>query len=151
MKEAEQYFSVVFFFFFSFSFYLIFLLLFSLSFIIFILWLLFAGYGLRCDQCASTKSWEDCATNNNVVTCPSSAGRCGTAHAEGASDVKVAVYAKGCSTSSVCNSDYCKRFVSDPSTKITKCEMDCCSGDLCNIAKLPAPRHSLKCYQCSST
>ena len=105
-----------------------------------------------CPLCASAKSWEDCATNNNVVTCPSSAGRCGTAHVEGkGSDVTVAVYAKGCSTSSVCNSDYCKRFVSDPSTKITKCEMDCCSGDLRNFARVPTPRHGLKCYQCSST
>ena len=109
-------------------------------------------YGLKCYQCFSQKSWDECASNKKVMTCSSGADRCGTAHVEGeVGGVTVSVYGKGCSTSSVCNSDSCKRFVSDPSTKITKCEIDCCRGDLCNIAKLPTPMHGLKCYQCFST
>ena len=42
------------------------------------------------------------------------------------------VFAKGCTTSSECNKKNCKKF--SPSAKITKCEVECCKGDLCNAA-----------------
>ena len=103
--------------------------------------LVFTGYGLKCNQCLSTKGWDDCATNKKEVDCStlgSQYDRCGKAFVDGkVADVSIAVYAKGCSASSVCSQNSCKAFVQDPSTTIKKCELDCCDGDLCNGAKVP--------------
>ncbi|KAL9985527.1 hypothetical protein ACROYT_G007944 [Oculina patagonica] len=96
------------------------------------------GYGLECYQCYSTKSWDDCANVKKEVTCPSVADRCGKAYISGKSDeASVAVYGKGCAVSSQCDADsseLCKH--SDPSVTV-ECDIYCCSGDLCNGAKVP--------------
>ena len=34
--------------------------------------LCFAGHGLECFKCVSSKSWDDCDSNKQVMTCPSS-------------------------------------------------------------------------------
>ena len=97
----------------------------------------FTGYGLECYQCASAKSWDDCTSNRKKVDCPSDYNRCGKAYLEGKLvDTSIALYGKGCSSSSVCNQNTCKAFVQDPSTNIDKCELNCCEGDLCNGAKV---------------
>ena len=85
------------------------------------------------------------------MTCPSNSDRCGTAYIEGnTGNVSFAVFAKSCSTSAFCNQErFCK--ASRSLTKITKCEVKCCSGNLCNEANEPSPQHGLKCYQCAST
>ena len=44
-------------------------------------------------------------------------------------------FGKGCAKSSDCSAKNCKNV--NPSVKITKCEIDCCKGDLCNGAKVP--------------
>ena len=52
--------------------------------------------------------------------------------------ISVSLYAKGCSPSSDCEaakSELCKS--SDPAVAVTECEINCCSGDLCNGAKVP--------------
>ena len=51
------------------------------------------------------------------------------------SGVTKEAFGKGCITSSDCSGDICNW--KDPSVKITKCEIDCCKGDLCNGAKVP--------------
>ncbi|XP_078356801.1 uncharacterized protein LOC144641626 [Oculina patagonica] len=96
------------------------------------------GYGLKCYQCYTTTSWEECDSNKKEVTCASGLDRCGKAYVSGKSDVgSVAIYVKGCGDSSACDadtSDLCKS--SDPSVKVD-CDINCCSGDLCNGAKVP--------------
>lgn len=105
-----------------------------------------AAYGLKCYQCSSLKSWDDCKTNRKLMTCPSAADRCVESHTEAtAANVTVTAYVIGCSTSAACNRD-CNDL---PLANITKCEFDCCSGDLCNGA-IPTPKPRLKCYQCFS-
>lgn len=51
------------------------------------------------------------------------------------SGVSGEVFVKGCATSSQCSEKNCKKF--SPLMKITKCEVDCCKGDLCNGAQVP--------------
>ena len=99
----------------------------------------FAGYGLKCYQCASAKSWDDCASNKKETTCPSGSDRCGKAFIEGkAADVSVAIYGKGCSAKALCDDrdKYCKAAAQVGMT-VSKCEVNCCEGDLCNGAKVP--------------
>ena len=72
------------------------------------------------------------------MTCPIGSNRCVKAHAEGAvQDVSGSVYNKGCTPSSACDEDNCKPFVPFDHSTISKCELSCCSGDLCNGAKVP--------------
>ena len=101
---------------------------------------------LKCYRCFSLKSWADCKTNRKLMTCPSAADRCAKSHIEAtAANVTVTAYVIGCSTSAACN-----RGCNDlPLANITKCEFDCCSGNLCNGA-IPTPKPRLKCYQCFS-
>ncbi|XP_020600598.1 lymphocyte antigen 6 complex locus protein G6d-like [Orbicella faveolata] len=95
------------------------------------------GYGLKCYQCITLKDWDDC--DKTEVTCARGADRCAKALVTGKQgEASVSVYAKGCSLSSTCNADkseLCKS--SDPKVSVTECEINCCSGDLCNGAKVP--------------
>ncbi|CAH3140021.1 unnamed protein product, partial [Porites lobata] len=94
------------------------------------------GYALKCYQCASLKSWDDCKNSALQVNCSDSQDRCGKAVIKAESSVSSAEgFAKGCLESSECSADTCKGIY--PSVKITKCEINCCKGDLCNGAKVP--------------
>ncbi|CAH3023070.1 unnamed protein product [Porites evermanni] len=94
------------------------------------------GYALKCNTCLSLKSWDDCKNNTIQFTCLDSQDRCGKADIKAENPVAaVEVFAKACATSSECSARYCKSIY--PSVKITKCEIDCCEGDLCNGAKVP--------------
>ncbi|XP_078356802.1 uncharacterized protein LOC144641627 [Oculina patagonica] len=97
------------------------------------------GYGLQCYQYYSTKSWVDFDSNKKEVTCPSSLNRCGKAFVSGKRDeASFARYVKGCGDSLECHADTSELCnSSDPSVKITECDIYCCSGDLCNGAKVP--------------
>ena len=81
-------------------------------------------------------SWDDCKNNTEEVSCSDSEDRCGKfdikAETSGVTDE---VFLKGCTTSSKCSEKNCKKFA--PSAKITKCEVNCCKGDLCNGAQVP--------------
>ena len=93
------------------------------------------GYALKCNECVSLKSWDDCKNKTKVVTCLDSQDRCGKADIKAeSSGVTGEVFVKGCATSSECSEKNCKKF--SPSGKITKCEVECCKGDLCNGAQL---------------
>ena len=62
--------------------------------------------------------------------------RCGKADVKAESSAAtVEGFAKGCATSSDCSAKNCKSIYS--SLKITKCEINCCKGDLCNGAQVP--------------
>ena len=89
---------------------------------------------MKCYKCVTTKGWDDCKDIRTEMDCPAGYDRCykGSAHVkdEGAS---VEEYGKGCMTKETCNTDlstiaFCKGK--------GKCKLDCCSGDLCNVATL---------------
>ena len=92
--------------------------------------------GTGWNECFSLKSWDDCKNKTKVVTCLYNQDRCGKADIKAeTSGVKGEVFVKGCATSSECSEKNCKKF--SPSGKITKCEVECCKGDLCNGAQVP--------------
>lgn len=96
---------------------------------------LFPGHSLKCNQCFSFKSWYECKDKMKQVTCSSSQNRCGKANIKAESSAAaVEVFVKACTTSSDCSADNCKSIY--PSVKITKCEIDCCTGDMCNGAQV---------------
>ena len=102
------------------------------------LFLSFAGYALKCYQCLSYKSWDDCKSRTKEVTCLYNQDSCGKEHVK--KEISVATvegFAKGCSTSSICNANNCKSMYPHPAdVRITECEIDCCKGDLCNEAQV---------------
>ena len=51
-------------------------------------------------------------------------------------DVSFAVYGKGCDISSQCDTDTAD-FCKSDTGKVKKCEINCCSGDLCNGGRVP--------------
>ena len=83
---------------------------------------------LKCNQCASGKSWDDCKTKE--MACP-----------KGMDELCVKVYVKYGDIESYakyCGSkDYCDKD-KNPTCKLAKavkdveCSIDCCKGDLCN-------------------
>ena len=87
---------------------------------------------MKCYKCVSTESWDDCNDIKTEIDCPAKYDRCYKVYA----DVKVKgasvkEYVKGCFTEDECNTDlssFCKGK--------GKCKLDCCSGDLCNVATL---------------
>ena len=97
---------------------------------------LFPGYSLKCNQCFSLKSWDECKDKVKQVTCSSGHNRCAKANIKAESAAAAAeVFVKGCTTSSACSASNCKSIY--PSVAITKCDIDCCTGDLCNGAQVP--------------
>ena len=77
-----------------------------------------------------------CKSSTKEVTCLDSQDRCAKADVKAESSAATAeAFAKGCATSSDCSAKSCKSIY--PSVKITKCEINCCTGDLCNGAQVP--------------
>lgn len=86
----------------------------------------------------SSKGWDECDNIKKELTCPSDDDRCIKAYAEGKSAAApVSVYGKGCHTKALCDKKSCEGIIQDSSVKISKCEINCCAGDLCNGAKVP--------------
>ena len=79
---------------------------------------------LKCHQCLSTISWSDCKSKEISVTCAPDFNRCAKIYAEG--NISEG-FGKGCESSSNCKT-YC------PNALIRKCQITCCSGDMCNGA-----------------
>ena len=104
----------------------------------FCIFLCFSGYALKCNQCLSDKSWDECNNTTTQANCKDGEDRCAKEEVKSEISGKtVKIFAKGCTTSSLCSqgSKNCKS--TNPSVKITKCEVDCCKGDLCNGAQVP--------------
>ena len=96
----------------------------------------FPGYSLKCNYCVSFESWNECNDTMKQVTCLSSQNRCAKANIKAETAAASAeIFLKGCTTSSDCSAHNCKSIY--PSVKITKCEIYCCTGDLCNGAQVP--------------
>ena len=101
--------------------------------------LCFLAYGLKCYQCFSFKDWDDCDKNKTEETCSEGRNRCGKGLAIlNHGGVSHSSYGKGCATSSDCDPDKVEMCKPPDSTfAVTECEINCCSGDLCNGAKVP--------------
>ena len=85
-------------------------------------------YRVKCYQCVSRKGWNDCASVMKEGTCPVGFDRCGTTSIVGKrGNVTFSMYAKRCTTKSLCENfhkpEMCKKF---------QCNISCCKGDLCN-------------------
>lgn len=88
--------------------------------------------GLQCYRCLSTKSWDDCESVKKVINCSSSENQCFKAYEDIKKDgVSMKGYGKGCSSA-----EDCKTATDTDACKEGTCEMDCCSGDLCNSARV---------------
>ncbi|XP_073238825.1 uncharacterized skeletal organic matrix protein 2-like [Porites lutea] len=95
------------------------------------------GHGLECFKCVSSKSWDDCDSNKQVMTCPSSYDVCGKISCEGKSKgVPSKFFVEACLAYSKCNREVCRK-VATKSVTIDKCHVTCCKSDLCNGAKEP--------------
>ncbi|PFX14857.1 hypothetical protein AWC38_SpisGene20957 [Stylophora pistillata] len=87
---------------------------------------------LKCYQCDSKESWEDCDVKE--ITCVSWQSRCAKLFYK---DQTKFFYAKGCLTDKQCQDGPSKfercRKAEERGLKVT-CDLLCCSGDLCNGA-----------------
>ncbi|XP_015758457.1 PREDICTED: uncharacterized protein LOC107337742 [Acropora digitifera] len=89
------------------------------------------GHSLECYYCVSSSSWGDCKTQE--ITCGSSANRCAKAYIKYKHDGNTYTeYKKYCLTESSC-----KDYKNSPLCQWKEeCQLDCCSGDLCNTAAI---------------
>ncbi|CAH3167862.1 unnamed protein product, partial [Porites evermanni] len=105
--------------------------------------------GIKCYQCTSTKSWDDCVPGKNT-TCPPESNTCAKLDIEleeqGQATKK---FQKACVVKSKCNEAGCK-LAGLFGVKVTKCDVNCCHSDLCNGVKVPMASSFLFCYQCKS-
>ena len=99
--------------------------------------LCFTGYGLECFNCVSSKSWDDCDSNKQKMTCSSSDDVCGKISYEGKlKGVASKGFFEACWVYSNCNREVCRKVARKGET-IDKCHVTCCKSDLCNGAKVP--------------
>ena len=91
--------------------------------------LFLAATGLKCYQCQSTTSMEDCAKNQNEQDCKGvTEPRCFTSTRE---YLQIKAYAKSCTPKAVC--DAADSGALKPCKDAGgKCEYKCCDEDLCN-------------------
>ncbi|XP_022796888.1 uncharacterized protein LOC111335277 [Stylophora pistillata] len=108
-------------------------------FLIILTILISTGYALQCQSCFSFSSWQGCDKVQKAVSCPSGYDRCGKGIVERkGTGIHITGYSRGCMNANECNSatnSACN--LDDGSTKVTKCDIHCCHGSLCNGTKLP--------------
>ena len=99
-----------------------------------LLW--FAGHAIKCYQCLSPKSWDDCVPGNNTACSPllDSCVKFKIEGELGGQDVKY--FYKGCALKKRCNHDGCKVVARLLKMKVKTCDVNCCETDLCNGAKV---------------
>ena len=91
----------------------------------------FVGHGIKCYQCFSAKSWDDCDPGN-VTTCSNSSSCLQfEVDAEFPNHGTYRLFQRECTMKSVCNDDICKRY-RQVSPTVRKCGFECCESDLCN-------------------
>ncbi|PFX21653.1 hypothetical protein AWC38_SpisGene13864 [Stylophora pistillata] len=90
------------------------------------------GYAHKCHQCHSTKSWGDCETKE--LTCPGEKDHCAKVMIEKSNGQE---FTKGCTSKAECKVDEHPSCKSVDSSVTLKCELHCCTGDLCNAAMVP--------------
>ncbi|XP_044173270.1 lymphocyte antigen 6 complex locus protein G6d-like [Acropora millepora] len=89
------------------------------------------GHSLKCYDCASGSSWDDCKTQE--ITCSSSAYRCTKLYTKHKFDGNtITRYRKSCVLESLCK-DYKSGLLCQGKEE---CQLDCCCDDLCNTAAM---------------
>ena len=96
----------------------------------------FSGFGIKCQECASSISMEDCKKNEKEKDCGGSFDRCAKASLDyNISIGEVKLFGKGCSTKDVC--DVNMQFNSCKNVEGATCEFLCCDSDGCNSSVMP--------------
>ena len=99
-----------------------------------LLW--FAGHAIRCYQCVSTKSWDDCVPGKDTA-CASPLNSCAKVKLEGEKEGRNMIFfAKSCDEKQSCNKDNCKSAAQNLNMTFKDCDVNCCDTDLCNGAKV---------------
>ena len=100
-----------------------------------LLW--FAGHAIKCYQCSSTKSWDDCIPGNDTA-CPfPQLNSCLKVKIEGEKEGKnMNFFGKSCVEKENCNKDGCKSAAEGLKMKFKDCDVNCCDTNLCNGAKV---------------
>ena len=90
-----------------------------------------AVFGLKCNNCMSKTSLEDCDHNKTEETCPSGQDRCLTFTTElKLSNVTFKSFIRSCTSKEVC--DNSTTFLQACRSVGGECEVSCCDKDLCN-------------------
>ena len=102
-----------------------------------LLW--FAGHAIKCYQCSSTKSWDDCVSGNDTACPLPQLNSCLKVKIEGEDEEgkNVNFFGKTCLEKKSCNKDGCKYVAEVLDMKFKDCDVNCCDTDLCNGAKVP--------------
>ncbi|CAH3171459.1 unnamed protein product [Porites lobata] len=93
-------------------------------------------HAIKCYQCFSTKSWDDCVPGNDTA-CPfPRLNSCLKVKLEGEKEGKnINFFVKSCDVKSNCYKDNCKSVAQNRNMKFKDCDVNCCDTDLCNGAK----------------
>ena len=94
--------------------------------------LFLAATGLKCYQCQSTTSMEDCAKSQKEQDCKGSEPRCVKSTVE---YNQIKRYTKTCTTKAEC--DMADSKLKPCKDAGGKCEFKCCEKDLCNKGTSP--------------
>ncbi|XP_015771463.1 PREDICTED: uncharacterized protein LOC107349788 [Acropora digitifera] len=108
----------------------------TLIFVAFILCTASVGFAIKCQDCSSSTSMEDCKKNEKEKDCGGGFDRCfKSSFAYKVSILETKAFAKGCATKATCDAEtilkICKK------AKGSTCEWNCCDSDGCNSGAMP--------------
>ena len=99
--------------------------------------LFFTGCALKCEMCLSAYGWDDCKNKVKTLFCSSHDNRCGKAVMEMKRFGRATeFYGKSCTTLEECSQRKCDSLKMGSSSTVTKCDIHCCNGDMCNGAQV---------------
>jgi len=108
----------------------------TLLFLALILCTASVGFAIKCQECASSTSMEDCKEKEKERDCGGSFDRCAKMSFEYKVGVlQTKVFGKGCSTKANCDAN--EQFVNCGKIEGATCEFDCCDSDGCNSSVMP--------------
>ena len=96
-----------------------------------------SGFALKCQQCSSTTSMEDCKKNEKETDCGGNFDRClKTSLDYKVLTVETKSFAKICATKALCNANQKLKEICKEA-KGSTCESNCCDSDGCNSSAMP--------------
>ncbi|XP_029190662.1 uncharacterized protein LOC122946924 [Acropora millepora] len=108
----------------------------TLLFLAFVLCTASVGFAIKCQECSSTTSMEECKKKEKEKDCGEGFDRC----IKRSFDYKLSIlqiksFSKGCSTKATCDADQKLKICKE--AKGTTCEWNCCDSDGCNSSAMP--------------
>ena len=102
------------------------------------------GYRIKCIQCESSMSWDDCIPKKDDNKdeeehhkCSRGFDSCNKLYLNGTvGDKSFTKFYKGCTYQAMCDNIACTEKAPDRAT-VVNCEVNCCQGNMCNGAKVP--------------